>query len=122
MRLLGHPCYFDAIMHLFCQSSSIVLHYGDQLLTVAVGFSRPMCVWWPGFALTKVSHRHHVAFQCMWYKALSNSNHLLFGAPPYVSTRVQHTLAAGTAHPLEFEVYNISICKMFYIGSNSYME
>ena len=38
------------------------------------------------------------------YKVNSNSSHYLFSELPSPPTRVRHTRAAASAHPLEFEV------------------
>ena len=72
-------------------------------------------------------HRRHVAALCMLYTVNSNSNPFLFSELPSASVRIRHSLAAGAAHPFEFEVsrcmnfeeFEVSICKVFPAGPHS---
>ena len=103
-------CYFVAILHLFSQSSSIVLLCGGQLLNVTFGFLSARCILWPGFDLIRVScHWRRVAGLRMLYKVNSSSNHCLFSELQSASTRIRHTRAAAAAHLLVFEVSRSSI-------------
>ena len=57
--LCGHllNCCFVASMHLFSQSLSIALRCGGLLQNVIFNFSSAWCIWWPGFALIRLSCR-----------------------------------------------------------------
>ena len=87
------PSYYVAISHLFCQSLSIVLHCGGQLLNLAFSFLSSRCIRWPGFvpiSFLSLFHRGRVAGLSMLHKVYSNSNHCLFCELPSL--------------PLEFEL------------------
>ena len=101
-------CCFITIMHWFSQSLSIVLQCGGLLLNVIFSFSRFRCIRWQGFCpdqtFLSLCHRRHVAALFMLYNVNPNWNHCLFSELPSSSIRVRYTLAAASAHPLEFEV------------------
>ena len=94
------------ILHLFSQSLSIFLRCGGQLLNVIFSFVSARL--FGGRALLSLSfllyHRRRVAGLSMLYKVNVNSNRCLFSELPSAATRVRHSRAASTAHPLEFEV------------------
>ena len=54
----------------------------------------------PDQSFLSLSHRRRVAGLSMLYKVNSNSNHCLFSELLSVSTRVRHTRAAASTHPL----------------------
>ena len=105
--LCGHLCvsYFVAIMHLFFQSSSIVLLCGGKILTVIFGYLSERCVsvarLCPDQSFLSLCHRRLVVRLCMLCKVNSSINHYLFSELPSASTSVRHI---WVAHPLEFEV------------------
>lgn len=66
--------------------------------------------------------RCHVAGLGMMFKVNSNSTHCEYGELPIPSSRVRHIRAAVAVHPLEIELWNHPICRIFLPGSSSYME
>ena len=80
-----------AILHLFCQSLSIVLVCGGELLNVTFSFLSVTCIRWPGFVLIRVSRCVIDLMLLGWellYKVNLNSNHCLFSEIPSASARV----------------------------------
>ena len=109
MFLSTPPSCIVATTHLFSQSLSIVLQFGNLLLNVILRFSISRCIRWPGFALIRLScHgvidvmlQHCVCCTRLFRTRIivySVNIHLLLSEFDILELRQQ------VAHPLEFEV------------------